>query len=143
MSSKIILIFGLPGAGKTTLARALAPLISAVHFNGDEVRAHLNSDLGFTLEDRLQQAARMGWLCGRVAKAGHYAIADFVCPTTQTRDAFGPSFSVFVDRIQRSRFEDTNQIFERPASCNVVVSDEDPASVWAQRIKKEILGKHW
>lgn len=142
MNKKIILIFGLPGSGKTTLAKALAPLISAVRFNGDEVRTHLNSHLGFSLEDRLEQATRMGWLCSRVADAGHYAIADFVCPTLQTREAFGPCFSVFVDRIQRSRFEDTNQIFERPENCNVIVSNEGSASVWAQRINREIMERY-
>ena len=36
-----ILIMGLPGAGKTTLATALAPLINAVVFNADGVRANL------------------------------------------------------------------------------------------------------
>ena len=43
-----ILIMGLPGAGKTTLARELAPLLRAVLFNADEVRKTLNRDLGFS-----------------------------------------------------------------------------------------------
>jgi hypothetical protein len=48
-----ILIMGLPGAGKTTLANALAPLINAVVFNADAVRANLSRDFGFTHEDRV------------------------------------------------------------------------------------------
>ena len=51
-----ILIMGLPGAGKTTLAGALAPLLNAVVFNADAVRANLSRDLGFTLEDRVDFA---------------------------------------------------------------------------------------
>ena len=68
MSHKI-LIMGLPGAGKTTLARALGPMLNAVVFNNDEVRKNINRDLGFTMEDRLEQARRMGWLCDVVGGA--------------------------------------------------------------------------
>ena len=72
---------GLPGAGKTTLANALAPLINAVVFNADAVRANLSRDLGFTHEDRVEHARRMGWMCDRVVEAGGTVIADFICPT--------------------------------------------------------------
>ena len=61
MATKI-LIMGLPGAGKTTLAQHLAPPLNAVHFNADAVRANINKDLGFSLEDRIEQARRMGWI---------------------------------------------------------------------------------
>ena len=80
-----ILIMGLPGAGKTTLAKALTPRLSAVHFNADEVRKHVNRDLGFSEADRTEQARRMGWLCDQVIKAGGFAIADFICPTPAAR----------------------------------------------------------
>lgn len=76
MPSKI-LIMGLPRAGKTTLTLALAPLLRAVHFNADDIRTHINKDLGFAHGDRIAQARRMGWLCDQVIKSGHHAIADF------------------------------------------------------------------
>ena len=94
-----ILIMGLPGAGKTTLARELAPLLNAVLFNADEVRQNINRDLGYSVEDRIEQARRMGWLCDRVTDGGGTAIADFICPTPDTRQAFGPAFVVWLDRI--------------------------------------------
>lgn len=111
-----ILIMGLPGAGKTTLARCLAPLLNAVVFNADEVRAHINRDLGFSHADRIEQARRMGWLSDRVVEAGGTAIADFICPTPETRAAFGPAFTIWVDRIEEGRFPDTNRIFVPPPS---------------------------
>ena len=55
---KKILIMGLPGAGKTTLATALAPRLNAVHFNADAVRANLSKDLGFARADRVEHARR-------------------------------------------------------------------------------------
>src|SRR5215813_13690357 len=105
-----ILVMGLPGSGKTTITRALAPMLNAVVFNNDEVRANINRDLGFTMEDRVEQARRMGWLCDRVVESGGTAIADFICPTPATRAAFGAAFVIFVDRIKAGRFDDTNPL---------------------------------
>ena len=73
------ILMGLPGSGKTTLAHALAPLLNAVTFNADGVRANLSRDLGFSHKDRIGHARRMGWMCDRVIEAGGTAIADFVC----------------------------------------------------------------
>jgi cytidyltransferase-like protein len=134
-----ILVMGLPGAGKTTLAKALAPRLNAVHFNADEVRANVNKDLGFALEDRLEHARRMGWLCDRVVEAGTYAIADFICPTAETRDAFGDAFVVWVDRIKNSRFPDTDALFQPPTRWEIRVGPEGSPSYWAERICEKVL----
>lgn len=116
----IIQIIGLPGSGKTTLAKALADRINAIVLNADEVRADLNKDLGFTPEDRVEQARRMGALCRLLDKQGHIVIADFVCPTEEARGAFGRyDLRVFMDRIQEGRFEDTNRLFERPKKFDI------------------------
>jgi adenylylsulfate kinase len=129
-----ILIMGLPGSGKTTLALALAPLLNAVHFNADEVRENINKDLRFSEADRLEQSRRMGWLCDTVTKAGGYAIADFVCPTPRTRDVFGESLIVWCDRIQSGRFEDTNKIFIPPDRYHFRVTADGPPEAWANKI---------
>lgn len=135
-----ILIMGLPGVGKTTLARALAPMLRAVVFNADEVRANLHRDLGFSLADRVEHARRMGWLCNRVADAGHVAIADFICPTAETRAAFGPAFVVFVDRIAVGRFADTNRMFVAPRDFDIRVETAGPPGDWAEAIARQFGG---
>ena len=125
---------GLPGAGKTTLAKLLAPRLQAVWFNADEVRANLHKDLGFSHMDRIEHARRMGWLCDKVTEAGGFAIADFVCPTAETRAAFGEAFVIFMDRIQEGRFDDTNQIFVPPAKYDFRVLDEGEPEYWVEII---------
>jgi len=129
-----ILIMGLPGAGKTTLTKLLAPMLRAVVFNADEVRANVNQDLGFSHADRIEHARRMGWLCDRVVASGGVAIADFICPTPETRAAFGDAFVVWVDRLKVSRFADTNNLFEPPLSCDVRVAALGSAQFWAETI---------
>jgi cytidyltransferase-like protein len=134
-----ILVMGLPGAGKTTLAKALVPLLNAVHFNADAVRANVNKDLGFELADRIEQARRMGWLCDRVVEAGAFAVADFICPTPETRAAFGDAFVVWVDRVREGTFADTNRMFVPPERCDVRVTAEGTPAYWAQRIHERLL----
>jgi hypothetical protein len=132
-----ILIMGLPGAGKTSLARALAPRLNAVHFNADEVRTHINKDLGFSELDRIEQARRMGWLCDQVVKTGCFALADFICPTADTRAAFtegGSAFVVWVDRIQQSRFDDTNRMFVPPERHDVRVLPTGSIEYWVEQV---------
>jgi hypothetical protein len=136
-----ILVMGLPGAGKTTLAKALAPRLNAVHFNADDVRRELSKDLGFSASDRIEHARRMGWLCDQVVKTGCFAVADFICPTPETRAAFtlgGDAFIVFVDRIAEGRFVDTNRMFVPPHRVDLRVPLEGAPDYWAERVAKEV-----
>jgi adenylylsulfate kinase len=108
-----ILIFGLPGSGKTTLAKPFAELIGGVHINADAVRTQYN-DWDFSLEGRNRQASRIKYLADGVVMAGKIAVADFVCPTPLTRLEFNPDYTVWMDTICKGRFEDTNDMFETP-----------------------------
>jgi Adenylylsulphate kinase len=128
-----ILIMGLPGAGKTTLATSLAPLLNAVVFNADAVRANISCDLGFSHADRIEQARRMGWLCDRVVEAGGTVIADFICPTEETRAAFGAAFTIWLNRISSGRFEDTNRMFIPPTRFDLRVIAEGTPQYWAEQ----------
>ena len=121
---KIILIMGLPGAGKTTLANELAPLLKAKRVNADEVRKAAN-DWDFSEEGRERQAKRMSKLALNLKNEGNYVIADFICPTPEARKLFPADFIIWVDTIKEGRFEDTNQMFIKPEKYDFHVTSQD------------------
>ena len=134
---KIILIMGLPGAGKTTLAEELAPKLNAKRLNADEVRKEAN-DWDFSEEGRKRQAKRMADFALKLKNQGNYVVADFICPTPEARSLFPADFVIWVDTIKEGRFDDTNQMFVKPEKYDFHVTTQD-AKVWVDKIIKEIL----
>ncbi|CAA9325118.1 MAG: Adenylylsulfate kinase [uncultured Frankineae bacterium] len=84
---------GLPSAGKTTLATALAARlhergVSGVeNLDGDEVREFLSRGLGFSREDRDTNVLRIGWVAATLAKHGVLVLASVISPYAATRQA--------------------------------------------------------
>ena len=132
---------GLPGAGKTTLASKLVPLINAKWLNADEVRKEAN-DWDFSDEGRKRQAKRMDDLAEKLKKQGNIVIADFVCPTPKARELFDPDFIIWVDTIKKGRFEDTNKIFVEPENYDVRVTEKN-SEIWSIKIADLIVPYVW
>ena len=127
---------GLPGAGKTTLANEMAPLLNAKRLNADEVRKAAN-DWDFSEEGRKRQAKRMSDAALKLKKDGNNVIADFICPTPEARELFPSDYLIWVDTIKEGRFEDTNQMFKKPEKFNFHVTTQD-AKVWASKILEDL-----
>ena len=102
---------GLPGSGKTTLAKLLAPMFNAVWLNADEVRKEAD-DWDFSVEGRDRQANRMKTLAQEAAANNRVVVADFICPTERTRQHFDAGYTIWMDTIKVGKFEDTNELFE-------------------------------
>ena len=127
---------GLPGSGKTTLAKNLVPLIKAKWINADEVRKAAN-DWDFSEEGRKRQAKRMADKAEALKQEGSNVVADFICPTPAARELFNADYIVWVDTIKEGRFDDTNKMFVKPDKYNFHVTSQD-AKNWALKILMEI-----
>ena len=135
-----ILVMGLPGSGKTTLAKLLAPMFNVVWRNADEVRKQAK-DKDFSVAGRMVQASRMLTLAKKTEAQNRVVIADFICPTDNTRTIFKADYTVWMDTIKEGRFEDTNKMFIKPKEYDFRVGHME-ADMWAFLIKQDILEKH-
>tara|TARA_Y100001960_G_C14046782_1_gene527816 strand:+ start:18 stop:431 length:414 start_codon:yes stop_codon:yes gene_type:complete len=135
---KKILIMGLPGSGKTTLASKLVPLLKAKWINNDEVRKASN-DWDFSEAGRVRQAKRVAAIAEKFRKEGNYnyLVADYICPTPQTRQLFNADYIVWVNTIEKGRFDDTNKMFVKPEKFDFEVTTQD-AELWANKIVEKI-----
>jgi adenylylsulfate kinase len=112
-----ILVFGLPGSGKTTFAKELTKDIDVPHFNADEVRGQFK-DWDFSQTGRIRQVTRMLDLCTIANKT---SVVDFVCPYNLYRKDY--DITVWMNTIKSGRFEDTNKVFEKPDKVDYEIID--------------------
>ena len=136
-----ILIMGLPGSGKTTLASKLVPLIKAKWLNNDKVRKEAN-DWDFSEEGRKRQAKRMADFAERYKQDGHHVVADFICPTPEARKLFNPDYIVWVNTINKGKYDDTNKMFVKPKKFDFQVTTQN-AELWAMQIADKIVEYKW
>ena len=136
-----ILIFGLPGSGKTWLAERLVQHIdNCAWYNADFVRKYSN-DWDFEILGRIRQANRMRAFADFEKSQGRNVICDFVAPTNKVRIAFEADCLIWMDTVKEGRvvsaklnqlkdienlpfdadelsnskkFDDTNKMFENP-----------------------------
>jgi adenylylsulfate kinase len=135
-----ILIFGLPGSGKTWLAERLQKELGCAWFNADQVRT-MSNDWDFSEDGRLRQSNRMKNLADFEHKFGRIVICDFVCPTEHTRKSFDADYTIWLDTIDAGRFADTNKIFEKPNKVDYHISQwfDDTHVQLAEIIKRRII----
>lgn len=120
-----VLVFGLPGSGKTTFADDLRDSYveqgyTVRRYNADVIRNEYN-DWDFSSEGRMRQARRM--LNLSINCNDQISIVDFVAPTEEIRSMFYDShILIWMNTIQFGRFEDTNKLFQTPSVYNFEIS---------------------
>jgi len=151
-----ILIMGLPGSGKTTLAAELkrylelhgtADLSNAemlpitgfrphvTWFNADDIRRKYN-DWDFSNDGRIRQSIRMFQFS--IESGGDYVICDFVAPLVEQRNNFKADWTIWVDTIREGRYADTNAAFVEPEVYDFRVTEQN-AEKWAEFIGQHII----
>ena len=131
---KKILIIGLPGAGKTTLARALNKRLKANWLNADKVRKKFN-DWDFSKKGVLRQAKRMKSLAKKSKKS--FVIADFICPYEEGRKIFKPDYLIWMNTIKRGRLSTFNKTFQKPKKFDFKINNKN-AKFYSKIISKKI-----
>ena len=88
MRGVTVWLTGLPSAGKTTIARAVAERLDGPVqvLDGDEIREFLSQGLGFSKADRDTQVLRVGWVAKTLATHGVTVLASLVSPYADARD---------------------------------------------------------
>ena len=130
--AKKILIMGLPGSGKTSLAKLLAPMFNAVLINEDEVRKEAN-DWDFSEMGRSIQTNRIKRLADEAIQNNRNVVADFECSTEHTREDLNADYIIWMDTIKESKLEP-------PKNFDFKVTHKD-AQMFSFLIKQEILDK--
>jgi adenylylsulfate kinase len=153
-----ILIMGLPGSGKTTMAAALKKYLEengamsmysaeqlpvtgfnakVTWFNADDVRRKYN-DWDFSNDGRIRQSIRMFQFS--LEAGGEYVICDFVAPLVEMRNNFKADWTVWMDTIAAGRYEDTNRAFVEPEQYDFRITEQN-AEKWAEFIGQHIIEK--
>jgi hypothetical protein len=141
MMTKRILIMGLPGAGKTTLAQWIVDFLQreGKHIgwlNADDIRKKYN-DWDFSHNGRIRQSLRMRELADAMTDMD-YVICDFVAPLVEMRNNFKADWTVWVDTIREGRYADTNAMFQEPEVYDFRIT-EQRAEWWGEFVAAHIF----
>jgi adenylylsulfate kinase len=125
----VIWLTGLPGSGKTTIARMLEPKLKKLGvrvelLDGDEVRRQLSPDLGFTKQDRELHAKRVVYLSKLLARNGIVVIVSLISPYR--------AFRTFARK-------ETGDFVEVYVNCSLKTCiSRDPKGLYKKAVKGEI-----
>jgi adenylylsulfate kinase len=130
-----IWLTGLPSAGKTTVATALAQRLQATGvaveiLDGDAVRPVLSPELGYSRPDRDANVARIGWVAALLARNGVVVIAAVVSPFAAARDG-----------VRAQHVHDGSSFFEVHIATPVdVCAARDVKGLYARQRTGEVAG---
>ena len=116
----IILIMGLSGCGKTTLAQQLHGKLYSTWLNADRIRK-LYFDTDFSHTGRVNQAKRMKGLADSCDD--DYVIIDMITPLQIMRDIIQPDITIWMNTKSSSIYPDTDALFVKPGNVDIEIND--------------------
>jgi adenylylsulfate kinase len=131
-AAPVIWLTGIPGSGKTTIAKALYPKLKQLGFkaeilDGDSVRKELSPELGFTKQDREIHARRVVYLCKLLSRNGIISIVCLISPYKEFR------------KYARSETNMNNNFYEVYVKCSLETCiNRDPKGLYKKALSGEI-----
>ena len=151
---QVILLTGLSGAGKSTIAYAVEKKLHELSrltyvLDGDSVRLGLNKDLGFSIEDRIENIRRMKEISMILSQTGVIVLLSFIAPIEKERLIFADTFrerytEVYVtcpleicrerdpkglyEKVERGiikEFTGVASVYEPPKSPHIVINTQE------------------
>lgn len=122
---QIIWLTGNSGSGKSTLAEHLQTFIGGVVLDGDQMRATINQDLGFSMDDRMENCLRVARLAGTMAAQGEQVIVSVIAPSQEIRDAIYELIQPRWVYCRREQIDRADYPYEPPTDSDIIVADWD------------------
>ena len=125
-----ILVFGLPGSGKTWLSERLRKYLNnCAWYNADVIRKCAD-DWDFSLEGRIRQSNRMKSFADFEKKNGRWVICDFIAPTEDIRKAFEADYIIWLDTINKgrvvpSKLDELKKIKNLPFNADLLLDSKE------------------
>ncbi|MFJ9418811.1 MULTISPECIES: adenylyl-sulfate kinase [unclassified Streptomyces] len=135
MTGATVWLTGLPSAGKTTIANALAERLRGQGrrvevLDGDEIREFLSAGLGFTRADRHTNVQRIGFVSELLASNGVTVLVPVIAPYADSREAVR----------KRHQAEGSAYLEVHVATPVEVCSERDVKGLYAKQAAGEISG---
>jgi adenylylsulfate kinase len=135
----VIWLTGLPGSGKTTIAKALSPKLKESGFkteilDGDIVRKELSPELGFTKQDREVHARRVVYLSKLLSRNGIISIVCLISPYREFRRYARSEINININNNNNNNF-----FYEVYVKCSLETCiKRDPKGLYKKAFAGEI-----
>lgn len=144
----VVWLTGLPGSGKTTIARQLEPELRKLGWpvevlDGDEIRQNLSKGLGFSREDRETHLKRVTYVAKLLSRNGVAVIAAFISPYRNIRAYARNETTNFTEVYVKCSLEtcarrDPKGLYEK-ASSGAIKNLTGPQDLYEEPLKPDLV----